>query len=223
KGNPSTRSSTDSSQNQSTSDAASRSRPLTEAEKEQAQAFADMCTVTQAAGNDPDECRAETPEEELAQQTQPARPGTPSRTVRTVSVREVVDKAKAKIKLPKPDMGSAPCTGEGCKGTVGVPVWFWLDSNECETRTDSASAGGHTVRVTAKPSKVVWKLGDGQSVTCTGPGTKYEESMGWATSPDCGLKDGYDKAGTYTVTADITYDVTVSGAIDESETVTRSS
>lgn len=153
----------------------------------------------------------------------PGRPGTPARTVRTVSVSEVVEKAKAKIKLPKPDIGSAPCTGAGCKGTVGVPTWFWLDGDEWKTRTDSASAGGHTVRVTAKPSKVKWSLGDGQSVTCTGPGKKYEESMGWATSPDCGLENGYKKAGSYNVTAAITYDVTVTGAMDDSETVTRSS
>lgn len=165
---------------------------------------------------------------EPAAQTQPARatqgrPGTPARTVTTVTVDEVVERAKAKIKLPKPNIGSAPCTDANCKGTVGVPVWFWLDGDEWQTRTDTASAGGNTVRVTAKPSKVVWKLGDGQSVTCDGPGTEYSESKGWATSPDCGLKDGYKSAGKYSVTADITYDVTVTGDANESETVTRSS
>lgn len=168
-------------------------------------------------------------EAEPAVQAQPASsgrsgtPGTPARTVTTVTVDEVVDRAKAKIKLPKPNIGSAPCTEANCKGTVGVPTWFWLDGDEWQTRTDTASAGGNTVRVTAKPSKVVWKLGDGQSVTCTGPGTKYSEDKGWATSPDCGLKDGYKKAGKYSVTADITYDVTVTGDANESETVTRSS
>lgn len=50
--------------------------------------------------------------------------------------------AMAKISLPKPDMGSAPCTGAGCKGTVGVPVWFWLEGNQWKTYSDSASAGG---------------------------------------------------------------------------------
>ena len=152
-------------------------------------------------------------------------PGAPAQTVTTttVTIEEVIEQAMAKIKLPKPKIGSAPCTDAGCKGTVGVPAWFWLDGSEWQEQSDSASAGGHSVTVTAKPSKVVWSLGDGQSVTCTGPGTRYVESMGWASSPDCGLPNGYKKAGSYTVTADITYDVTVSGDANESETVTRSS
>lgn len=152
-------------------------------------------------------------------------PGTPGRTVTTttVSIEEVVEQAKAKVKLPLPKIGSAPCADAGCQGTVGVPTWFWLDGDEWQSRSDSASVGGHSVTVTAKPSKVVWRLGDGQSVTCTGPGTKYEESMGWATSPDCGLPNGYKKAGSYTVTAELTYDVTVSGDATETETLTRSS
>lgn len=152
-------------------------------------------------------------------------PGAPAQTVTTttVTIEEVIEQAKAKIKLPKPTIGSAPCTGAGCKGTVGVPTWFWLDGSEWQEQSDSASAGGHSVTVTAKPSKVVWSLGDGQSVTCTGPGTKYVESMGWASSPDCGLPAGYKKAGSYTVTADLTYDVTVSGDANETESVTMSS
>ncbi|CAM3969179.1 hypothetical protein JAAN108728_04990 [Janibacter anophelis] len=156
---------------------------------------------------------------------QAAVPDAPGRTVTTttVTVHEVVEQAKAKIKLPKPKIGSAPCTDVGCKGTVGVPTWFWLDDDEWRTRTDSASAGGTSVTVTAKPSKVVWSLGDGQSVTCTGPGTEYVESMGWATSPDCGIATGYKEAGTYTITAELTYEVTVSGDATETETLTRSS
>ena len=165
------------------------------------------------------------PPEQTPTVQQASAPGTPGRrvAVTTVSIDEVVARAKAKIQLPKPKIGSAPCTDAGCKGTVGVPTWFWLDGNEWQPRSDTASAGGHSVTVTAKPSKVVWHLGDGQSVTCTGPGTKYVESMGWATSPDCGLPNGYKKTGTYTVTADLTYDVTVSGDANETETVTRSS
>ncbi|QBF45405.1 hypothetical protein [Janibacter limosus] len=151
----------------------------------------------------------------------PATPGTP--TPPRVTIEQVISMAMAKISLPKPDMGSAPCTGVNCKGTVGVPVWFWLEGDQWKTYSDSASAGGLTVSVSAKPSKVVWSLGDGQSVTCTSAGTTYTSSMGWASSPDCGLPNGYTKAGNYTTTATITYAVTFGGDATGSTTVTSTS
>lgn len=77
--------------------------------------------------------------------------------------------------------------------------------------------------VRAKPSKVVWSLGDGQSVTCTSAGTAYSSSTGWASSPDCGLPNGYTKAGNYTPTARITYDVAFGGDATGSTTVTLTS
>ncbi|MFF3617256.1 ATP/GTP-binding protein [Streptomyces sp. NPDC002580] len=52
--------------------------------------------------------------------------------------------------------------------------------------TASASAGGITVTATAKVSKIVWRMGDGISVTCSGPGTPYLASEGMAQSPTCG-------------------------------------
>lgn len=128
-----------------------------------------------------------------------------------VTIEQVIAMAVAKLQLPKPDMGSAPCSGAGCKGTVGVPVWFWLEGNQWRTYSSSASAGGLTVGVVAKPTKVVWRLGDGQSVTCTSAGTPYTKGKGWASSPDCGLERGFRKAGSYTPTATITYDVTFTG------------
>ena len=48
----------------------------------------------------------------------------------------------------------------------------------------SASAGPVTATATAAPSKVVWDMGDGDSVTCDGPGTPYSASDPNATT-DC--------------------------------------
>lgn len=140
-----------------------------------------------------------------------------------VTIFQVINMAMAKIRLPAPDMGSAPCAEADCKGTVGVPVWFWLEGNQWRTYSASASAGGLDVSVTAKPSKVVWDLGDGQSVTCTSAGTAYDTSKGWASSPDCGVPGGYTQAGDYTVTASITYDVTFGGDASGTTTLTRTS
>lgn len=128
--------------------------------------------------------------------------------------------ARAKLKLPKPTMGTAPCTGEGCIGRVGVPTWFWTQA--WTSTSVSATAGPHTVTITARPSKVVWSLGDGQAVACTSAGTKYEEWRGFASSPDCGLPNGYKTMGHYTVTATMTWQVSWSGAINGSETMTTS-
>ncbi|MFF1560962.1 ATP/GTP-binding protein [Streptomyces sp. NPDC058279] len=72
--------------------------------------------------------------------------------------------------------------------TVGVPVWMWVGQSQTTWGPNSASAtaGGITVTATAKVSRVVWNMGDGSSVTCTGPGTAYTASRGMASSPDCG-------------------------------------
>ncbi|CAM4143960.1 hypothetical protein [Janibacter anophelis] len=148
---------------------------------------------------------------------EPAEPAT------TVTIEQVISMAMAQITLPKPAMGSAPCTDAECKGTVGVPVWFWLEGNQWKTYQDSASAGGLSVTVTAKPSQVVWDLGDGQTVTCTNAGTAYDAGKGWASSPDCGVPGGYTRAGDYTISASITYDVTISGDATGTDTVTRTS
>lgn len=129
--------------------------------------------------------------------------------------------AKAKLELDKPTMGTAPCTGQGCVGRVGVPVWLW--TQEWQSKSVTATAGPHSITLTATPSKVVWSLGDGQSVTCTSAGTKYEKSMGWASSPDCGLSHGYKRMGHYTMTATMTWDVSWSGSLTGSETMTTSS
>lgn len=77
--------------------------------------------------------------------------------------------------------------------------------------------------IKAKPSKVKWSLGDGQSVTCSSAGTPYEPSMGFTAGPDCGIKQGYQSAGRYTLTATVTYDVTFGGVASGTETVTQSS
>ena len=140
-----------------------------------------------------------------------------------VTIGQVISMAMARLSLPAPDMGSAPCADAGCTGTVGAPVWFWLEGDQWRTHSATASAGGLTVGIQAKPSKVVWKLGDGQSVTCTGAGTPYDTSKGWASSPDCGLPKGYTRPGSYTATATITYAVTFTGDASGSTTVTRSS
>ncbi|MER6074643.1 ATP/GTP-binding protein [Streptomyces sp. NPDC001817] len=101
----------------------------------------------------------------------------------------------------------------GGKGLVGMPVWMAADTSQTTwgPNSASASAGGVTVTATAKVSKVVWDMGDGTSVTCTGPGTVYQKSFGLKASPDCGhvytQPSDQQQGGTYKVTATSTWTV----------------
>ncbi len=57
---------------------------------------------------------------------------------------------------------------------VGVRTWFWIDSNQWQPRTATASVPGLSATVTARPTVVRWDTGDGVIVTCNGPGTPYD-------------------------------------------------
>ncbi len=39
---------------------------------------------------------------------------------------------------------------------------------------------------TAKVTRIVWEMGDGATVTCTGAGTSYTAAHGKQESPTCG-------------------------------------
>ena len=109
-------------------------------------------------------------------------------------------------------------------GAVGVPVWLWTQPWTAQSAT--AAAGGISVTVTAKITNVAWAMGDGNTVTCTSAGTKFDVSMGFRDSPDCGYR--YQKTsraqpgGKYTVAATATWAVTWTGAVTAATTVTTS-
>ncbi|MGX1114813.1 hypothetical protein RKD37_000176 [Streptomyces ambofaciens] len=116
-----------------------------------------------------------------------------------------------------PDIGITPKPGG--KGVVGMPVYMWTEKG-AETygpNTASASAGGLTVTATAKVKKIVWTMGDGNTVTCTTAGTPYKAAYGKQPSPDCGYRytapSSTSSTGKYHVTATSTWvvDWTVNG------------
>ncbi|MEW1852972.1 hypothetical protein ACIOEY_27480 [Streptomyces albidoflavus] len=51
--------------------------------------------------------------------------------------------------------------------------------------------------VTATVDRMVWKMGDGASVTCNGPGAPYAKGQAMKASPTCGHE--YEKPGSRTV------------------------
>ncbi|MGL5827188.1 MAG: hypothetical protein ACRCYU_20580 [Nocardioides sp.] len=128
-------------------------------------------------------------------------------------------RALAMMNLRAVQIGIVPEDRPGSVGIIGLPTWMWVQSPSQSTFgpiTRSASAGGYTVTATAKVSKVVWSMGDGKSVTCTGPGTPYADNYGKKSSPTCGHT--YTRQGRYTVTATSYWTLTWSG-IGQSGTI----
>jgi hypothetical protein len=124
--------------------------------------------------------------------------------IATIDPEQLARDAVDRMLLTGPSIASPRAAGTY---VVGVPMWMWVKQTPTTYGPNSASAGlaGVTVTATAKVSKIVWKLGDGESVTCNGPGTPYEASFGKQESPTCGHTYTQTSAsqphGKYPVTA----------------------
>jgi hypothetical protein len=134
-----------------------------------------------------------------------------------LSPAQLAEQALAKIHLLGAQIGMAP-QSDG-SGAVGLPVWLWtaITPDTWGPLSDTASAGGISVTVTAEASRIVWDMGDGGRVSCANPGTPYQAPYGMAPSPTCGYT--YSKPssvpahphGRYTVTATTYWTVNWSG------------
>ena len=116
------------------------------------------------------------------------------------------------MQLKAVNIGIVPEPRPGSIGIIGLPTWMWVQGaaeNTWGPITRTASAGGFTVRATAKVKKVVWDMGDGTQVVCFTKGTPYADSYGRQSSPDCGHT--YTRQGSYAVTATSYWSVTWAG------------
>ena len=85
------------------------------------------------------------------------------------------------------DRNHAGAGKDGASRSADVPLG--RQPRPENTRTDQRLGYGRrnvTVTLTAKVDHVIWSLGDGTTVTCTGAGTPYQDSFGAAPSPTCG-------------------------------------
>lgn len=124
------------------------------------------------------------------------------------------------LAVKTPELGSAPCSGAGCSGAVGVPIWLW--TQPWEPKSSTVSIDGVSITATARISSITWDLGDGRDVVCSTPGTPFDVSMGWGESPDCGAAGYQTPSEAYTITARATWDVTWTGAETGQTTLTSS-
>ena len=116
--------------------------------------------------------------------------------------RVLARQAIALMRLRAINIGIVPEPRAGSVGIIGMPTWMWAQNPSLSTWgpvTKLASAGAFTVTATARVDRVVWAMGDGSTVACTGSGTAYQDSFGKESSPTCGYL--YTRQGTYTVRA----------------------
>lgn len=125
------------------------------------------------------------------------------------------DEAIETLVLPTPTIGTSPSGDQ----VVHVETWLWVDGAIWQPQQQSASAGAVTATVTATPSKVTWDLGNGDVITCDGPGTSYDPSRpAEDQATDCSYTYTSTSAGqpvdAYQMTATIEWSVewSVAGA-----------
>jgi hypothetical protein len=120
----------------------------------------------------------------------------------------VADQTVQQLPLGSATIEMAPPAG--AEQLVGVATWLWIEPGAWQTLTATASAGTVTTTATATPTKVVWDMGDGSTVTCDGPGTPYDPSRPNATT-DCSYTwtqpSSDQPGGEYQVTATIYWSV----------------
>ena len=92
------------------------------------------------------------------------------------------------------------------KQLVGVRTWLWVDPGDWRPMSATATIVGLSATVIAQPTKVIWTMGDGSTVTCYGPGTPYDPNVADSDqSSDC--THIYQHDGAYTVLATMVWTV----------------
>ena len=123
----------------------------------------------------------------------------------------LAQQALAYTPMPNPAVGMSPPPGR--EQLVNLTTFLWIDKAQWQPVSASASAGGVTVTTTATPHRVVWVMGNGDSVTCDEPGVPYDPSRSDADQPDrCRYTYQRSSAdqpnGAFTVTATVEWQVT---------------
>ncbi|MEU5308789.1 hypothetical protein [Streptomyces sp. NPDC021562] len=127
-----------------------------------------------------------------------------------ISVEAVARQAVERLQLPEPVIHTSP--DEDSAQVVHVPTWMWVEKSSWGPVTETVSVPGVQVTATARPRLAVWSMGDGSTVSCTGPGTPYSAKYRPdAESPDCGYT--YRRSSLaqpdkrFTVSVRVTWDV----------------
>lgn len=102
------------------------------------------------------------------------------------SPEELARQAYRQLALTVPAIETSPAVG--VPQLVRVPTWLWVAPGMWARRSATASVPGLSATATARPVAVRWTTGDGVSVTCRGPGSRFRPGVDGpaSESPDCG-------------------------------------
>jgi hypothetical protein len=152
----------------------------------------------------------------------------PAGTGAGVDAAVLAQRAIRELALQGPAIRMAPPPGS--MGLVHAPVWMWTAITPTTWGPTSATVAvpGASVTAVARAQRITWAMGDGHTVTCTGPGTAYRPGLATTTSPTCGFVYERSSAGqpgdAYAVTAVTTWQITWAAAGQTGAlTVTRTS
>jgi len=142
----------------------------------------------------------------------PPRPtGTPAAPLPTPG--ELAEQAVQETPLPMPAVRMVPAPP--VRPLVNLPMMLWIDPAQWAPQTASASAGGVTSTVTATPRRVLWDMGNGDAVSCDGPGVAfvagvpYEQQLqGTACQYTYGRSSANQPGEAYRVTTKLEFEVT---------------
>ncbi len=93
--------------------------------------------------------------------------------VRPSDVAGLKDEAFGSLPLPAPQVVSSPPPD---RLVVNAPTWLAVDDS-WQPRSSTVSVPGVSVVVSAYPVRVRYEMGDGDVVTCNGPGAKYDPAL----------------------------------------------
>jgi len=79
-------------------------------------------------------------------------------------------RAENSLRLPRPTTYINP---PGVS-VVNLSVWLWIDSGIWHPYAVTATVGAVGATAVATPVSVTWSTGDGQAITCHGPGTAFD-------------------------------------------------
>ncbi len=130
-----------------------------------------------------------------------------------VDPRAIAQDAIDHVTLPTPVIHLNPAGDQ----LVNLATWLWIDPGAMQVPPVSVDAGPVTVTATATAVRVRWDMGNGEVVTCNGPGTPWTPGH-TGSSPDCGYTYTHSSAAqpdeAYKVTATVEWAAayTVTGA-----------
>ncbi len=124
--------------------------------------------------------------------------------VTIITADELAQRATNELAIRYPEPRTSPSMA--INQLVGIDTWMWIDPAAWQPITATAAIPGLSVTATATPRHTVWDMGDGTTVTCTGPGIPYDDDRPEADqATDC--SHTYQRRGAYSATATIIWSV----------------